>query len=145
MSCGAEADVLCSVDVELALEGDLEMGAGTWVASASNKVALLVSEVVLISLRSVELSWVGGVGTITVSISFVRSDSEVLVLSCCCRNVRNSLISWVRSWSVVDETVVGFVGGVEEEVSVIVVKLEGGLCRCADLRCGSVKVSLACL
>jgi len=63
MSCGAEADVLCSVDVELAFEeGDVEMGVGTWVASACDKVTLLVSKVGLMSCRSVELSEAGGGG-----------------------------------------------------------------------------------
>jgi len=63
VSCGAEADVLCTFDGELALEeGDVKMGAGKWVASACDKVTLLVSKVGLMSCRSVELSEAGGGG-----------------------------------------------------------------------------------
>jgi hypothetical protein len=54
-------------------------------------------------------------------------------------------MSWVRSWSVVGETVGGFVGGVELEVSVIVVELWEVLFSRSDLRRGSEEVSLAFL
>ena len=62
-----------------------------------------------------------------------------------CVSARISSMSRVRSSFVVGETVGGFVGGVELEVSVIILGLEEVLCSRADLRCGSVEMSLACL